>query len=136
MGTPARAGDGVVKEQEDHRSDDGYNQVPHGASVILHTDHAQNEPAKDSADAKLIASNTKVSVSVDKDNKIYLNGQEIGVLQLADKVAQELADKPPDERVVLLKIHKETLAATFNPIMEAVSLSGGEVLHVIDEEMK
>ena len=97
--------------------------------------HIQWEPAKD-ADTKLVTSNTKVSISVDKDNKVYLNGQQIGIRELSDKVAQELGDKPPSERVVLLKIHKETLAATFNPIMEAVSQAGGEVVHVIDEDLK
>lgn len=96
--------------------------------------HIQWEPAKD-AETKTVSSNTKVSISVDKDNKVYLNGQQIGIREMADKVALELGDKPPSERIVLLKIHKETLAATFNPIMEAVSQAGGEVVHVVDEEV-
>jgi len=35
---------------------------------------------------------------------------------------------------VLLKIHKDTLASTFEPIMEAVSQAGGDVVHVLEEE--
>jgi biopolymer transport protein ExbD len=91
------------------------------------------EPAKDSG-TKLVSSNTKVSISVDRDNRVYLNGQQIGVREIADRVGRELGDKPQAERIVLLKIHKETLASTFNPIMEAVSQAGGEVVHIVDEE--
>ncbi len=78
--------------------------------------------------------NAQVSVTVDKDNKVYLNGQQVGLRDLAEKVATLLGDKPPAERSVILKIHNETLAATFEPIMEAVSAAGGEVVHVIEEE--
>ncbi len=78
--------------------------------------------------------NPQVSITVDRDNKVYLNGQQIGLRDLAEKVAALLGDKPPTERSVVLKIHNETLAATFEPIMEAVSQAGGEVVHVIEEE--
>jgi biopolymer transport protein ExbD len=78
--------------------------------------------------------NPLISVTVDRDNRVYLNGQQIGLRDLADKVAALLGDKPPTERSVVLKIHHETLAATFEPIMEAVSQAGGEVVHVIEEE--
>jgi biopolymer transport protein ExbD len=94
--------------------------------------HIQWEPAKASG-TKAVA-NAKVSITVDKDNKVYLNGQHVGLREIADRVALELGDRPPTERTVVLKIHKETLAATFEPIMEAVSQAGGEVVHVIDEE--
>jgi biopolymer transport protein ExbD len=95
--------------------------------------HIQWEPAKDAGSIKQF-NNVKVSITVDKENKVYLNGQQVGLMGLSDKVAQELSDRPPSERTVLLKIHKETLSATFEPIMEAVSNAGGEVVHVIDEE--
>jgi biopolymer transport protein ExbD len=84
----------------------------------------------------MVAPTTKLSVSVDQDNKVYLNGVPIGIRELSAKLSQELGDKPTTERMVLLKVHKETLASTFNPIMEAVSAAGGEVVHVIDEEVK
>jgi len=78
--------------------------------------------------------NPQVSITVDRDNKVYLNGQQIGLRELAEKVSTLLGDKPPTERSVVLKIHNETLAATFEPIMEAVSQAGGEVVHVIEDE--
>ena len=94
--------------------------------------HIQWEPVKDIG-SKQVA-NAKVSITVDKDNKVYLNGQQVGIREIADKVALELSDRPPGERTVLLKIDKNTLAATFEPIMEAVSQAGGDVVHVIEEE--
>ncbi|MDB5306114.1 MAG: Biopolymer transport protein ExbD/TolR [Gemmataceae bacterium] len=92
------------------------------------------EPAKDTG-AKTIQ-NAKVSITVDKHGKTYLNNsrEPVGQRDLADRVTQELGDKPPPDRIVLLKIHKDTLASTFQPIMEAVSQAGGEVVHVIEEE--
>ena len=94
--------------------------------------HIQWTPVKD-VGAKQV-SNAKVSITVDRDNKVYFNGQQIGIREMADRVGQELGDKPASERTVLLKIDKNTLAATFEPIMEAVSQAGGEVVHVIEEE--
>ena len=96
--------------------------------------HLQWVPAKASETKQF--TNAKVSITVDNNDKVYLNGEEIGIRGLADRVARELGDKPPAERIVLLKIHKDTLAKTFNPIMEAVSQAGGEVVHVLDEEQK
>ena len=94
--------------------------------------HIQWEAAKahDTQQAK----NARVSVIVDKDNKIYLNGQQVELSRLADLVTIQLGNNPPEFRTVLLKIHKETLASTFEPIMEAVSEAGGEVIHVLEEE--
>ena len=94
--------------------------------------HIQWAPAKDVGAKQVL--NAKVSITVDRDNKVYLNGQQIGIREMADRVGQELGDKPASERTVLLKIDKNTLAATFEPIMEAVSQAGGEVVHVIEEE--
>ncbi|MCE9567712.1 MAG: biopolymer transporter ExbD [Planctomycetes bacterium] len=99
--------------------------------------------------------NAKVTVTVDKgqvildqngkptmkdgkpergEPRLYFNGQQVGMRDLTEKVAAALGDKPPTERIVVLKIHNETLASTFEPIMEAVSQAGGEVVHVIEEE--
>ena len=94
--------------------------------------HIQWTPVKDVGAKQVL--NAKVSITVDRDNKVYLNGQQIGIREMADRVGQELRDKPASERTVLLKIDKNTLAATFEPIMEAVSQAGGEVVHVIEEE--
>ena len=94
--------------------------------------HIQWEAAK--ANDTQQAKNARVSVIVDKDNKIYLNGQQVELSRLADLVTVQLGNNPAEFRTVLLKIHKDTLASTFEPIMEAVSEAGGEVIHVLEEE--
>lgn len=94
--------------------------------------HLQWEAAK--AKATKQVQNSRVSVTVDKDNKLYFNGQEIGLRQLAAAITNELGTEQGADRVVMLKIHKETLAATFEPIIEAVSQTGAEVVHILEEE--
>jgi biopolymer transport protein ExbD len=76
----------------------------------------------------------KVSLTVDKDGKVYLNGKQVGLMNLTALVAAELGDSPPGERTVLLKIHKDTLAATFEDIIAKVSEAGGEMVHVVEDE--
>ncbi|HEX3151828.1 MAG TPA: biopolymer transporter ExbD [Gemmataceae bacterium] len=93
--------------------------------------HIQWQPAK--AKETQQAKNARVRVSVDQNSKVYLNGKEIGIRNLAEQVAIFLGDNH-ENRTVLLKIHKDTLASTFEPIMEAVSQAGGDVVHVLEEE--
>jgi biopolymer transport protein ExbD len=77
---------------------------------------------------------SRISVVVDENGKIYLNGTNMGVGQLAGAIQTMLSDQKAGERVVLLKIHKDTLAATFEKIIEAVSQAGGEVMHVLEND--
>lgn len=69
-----------------------------------------------------------------KNPKVYLNGKQVGLMNLTDLVAKELGDSPPGERTVLLRIHKNTLAATFEELIAKVSEAGGEMVHVVEEE--
>lgn len=94
--------------------------------------HIQWEAAKarDTQQAK----NSRVTVTVDRNDDIYLNGQPVELRSLSDMVAVQLGNNPPENRTVLLKIHKDTLASRFEPIMEAVSQAGGDVVHVLEEE--
>ena len=75
-----------------------------------------------------------VSIVIDRDNKLYLNGRELGVSDLANRVEKQLGQRPAGERIVMLKIHKETLAQRFEPVIEAISQAGGELIHVVDEK--
>ena len=80
------------------------------------------------------AGHSIVSVVVDKDNKLYLNGQELGIAQLGGRIESLLKNRPAGDRTVLLKIHKEAQAQRFEPIIEAVSEAGGELVHILEEE--
>lgn len=82
------------------------------------------------------AGHSKVSIVVDKDNKLYLNGGEIGVGQLAGEIQDELGDLPAGERIVLLKVHQEILAQRFEPVIEAISEAGGDLVHIVEDEKK
>ena len=75
----------------------------------------------------------KVSVLVDTENNLYLNGQQVGVASLARQIQGQLGDLPAGERTVLLKVHRETLAQRFEPIIEAISEAGGDLVHVVEE---
>jgi biopolymer transport protein ExbD len=80
------------------------------------------------------AGHSKASVLVDKDGKTYLNGQPTSIGQLETLIDGILTDSPPGDRTVLLKIHADTVAQQYEAIFEAVSKSGGELVHVVDEE--
>jgi biopolymer transport protein ExbD len=94
--------------------------------------HLEWNPAK--AENLESARYAKVSVLIDKDSKLYLNGQQIGTSQLAGSIERNLEGVPAGERTVLLKVHSETTAVMFEPVIEAISEAGGDLLHVVDEE--
>ncbi len=80
------------------------------------------------------AGHAKVSILIDTEDKLYLNGQEIGVAQLAERIRETLGDAPPGERNVLLKVDRETTAVRFEPVIEAISEAGGDMVHILEEE--
>ena len=76
----------------------------------------------------------KVSIVIDKDRKLYYNGQLIGISQLKGDVEHGLKDSPAGQRGVLLKIDKDTPAQVFQPVVEAVSQAGGELMHILEKK--
>ena len=82
------------------------------------------------------AGNASVSVLVDSKNKLYLNGQEIGISLLSGRIEALLKKAPAGKRTVLLKVHQEVMAQRFEPILEAVSEAGGDLVHILEENKK
>ena len=80
------------------------------------------------------AGHSVVSVLVDSENKLYLNGRQIGIASLAASIENLLGDRPPGERIVLLKVHSETHAQRFEPVIEAVSEAGGDLVHIVENQ--
>ncbi|MHC4167502.1 MAG: ExbD/TolR family protein [Planctomycetota bacterium] len=80
------------------------------------------------------AGHSVVSVLVDSENKLHLNGRQIGIANLAASIEQLLGERPAGERTVLLKVHAETHAQRFEPIIEAVSEAGGDLVHVVENQ--
>jgi biopolymer transport protein ExbD len=75
----------------------------------------------------------KVSVLVDTDNRLYLNGRQVGMSQLSQQIGELLGDAPAGQRTVLLKIHREVQALYYEPVIEAISEAGGDLVHVLEE---
>src|SRR5438874_3540129 len=67
--------------------------------------HLQWQPAQ----SRLVRAteHTRVSVVIDNQNKLYLNGGEIGVSQLAGRISELLGNAEAGQRLVKLKVHKE-----------------------------
>jgi biopolymer transport protein ExbD len=76
----------------------------------------------------------KASIVIDKDNRLHLNGREIGIAQLADGIEELLGNAPAGERIVTLKVHKEILAQRFEPVIEAIGEAGGDLVHILEEK--
>ena len=94
--------------------------------------HLQWDPAKTKNVEPSGAS--KVSLLIDKNNKVYLNGQPIGIAQIAARISEELGDLPSGERTVLLKVHREVPALYFEPVVEAISEAGGDLVHILEKQ--
>ena len=94
--------------------------------------HVNWQPAK----TKVLenAGHSKVSIVIDKENDIYLNGKQVGVAQLAPAIEETLADTPAGERGVLLKVDKDSTALHFEPVIEAISEAGGDLVHILEKE--
>lgn len=76
----------------------------------------------------------KVSIVIDAESKYYLNGQQVGIAQLAPQIEQILVGSTGEDRRVLLKVHRNATANHFEPIIEAVSEAGGTIMHVLEEK--
>lgn len=75
----------------------------------------------------------KASVLIDSGSRLYLNGRQVGVAQLAREIGQLLGDAPAGQRTVLLKVHREAQAMHYEPVIEAISEAGGDLVHVLEE---
>lgn len=78
----------------------------------------------------------KVSVLIDNDNKLYLNGQPLGQVQLASRIEALLGNAPGGQRIVLLKVHKDATAMYYEPVIESISEAGGDLVHVLEERKR
>ena len=96
--------------------------------------HIQWTPAK--AENLKASGYTKVTVTIDKDQKLYLNGMELSEGQLSGRIESNLGNAPAGQRKVMLKAHQDCTAAKFEPVIEAISLAGGELVHVLEDRKK
>ena len=69
--------------------------------------------------------NAMVSVVIDTENKVYVNGAHVGMGELAGRIEERLAGYPVGDRKVRLKVHDRATAQYFEPVIEAISQAGG-----------
>jgi biopolymer transport protein ExbD len=81
------------------------------------------------------AAGHRASIVIDEESKLYLDGKEISVSSLAGALNERLGNAPAGQRVVLLKVHNATLAQRFEPVIEAISEAGGDLIHILDKKV-
>jgi biopolymer transport protein ExbD len=69
--------------------------------------------------------NSQLSVSVDEEGKVYLQGEEISINSLKFEVEYYIADK--DDKTVKLKIDKNLKQEQFGDVFLELSNSGAEI---------
>jgi biopolymer transport protein ExbD len=94
--------------------------------------HLKWKPA-DAVDLEA-AKYAKVSVIMDHEQKLYLNGQQVGESELASLIEKNLGNTPAGERYVLLKCDRDVTALRFQPVLEAVGEAGGDLIHVLNKK--
>jgi biopolymer transport protein ExbD len=95
-------------------------------------DHIPWKPAV--SDEVVQADAAIATVTIDTDHKLHLNGQPIAPAALAPALQQVLGQRPVGQRQVHLKIDREAPAPTFEPAIEAISMAGGEIVHILEPE--
>lgn len=94
--------------------------------------HLQWDPAR--AENLQQSGFSQVSVVIDNENKLYLNGQQTGQAMLQGSIETILGNSPTGSRTVLLKVHKDAVHRLFAPVIEAISKAGGELVHIVEDE--
>jgi len=95
-------------------------------------DHIAWEPAV--AEDVAPTGSTVATVTIDKDHKLYLNTKSIDVAALPGALEQLLGNNPAGKRPVHLKVDRTAPAPVFEPAIEAISMAGGEILHILEPE--
>jgi biopolymer transport protein ExbD len=94
--------------------------------------HVQWQPAQ-LEEVEMVAS-PLASVAIDTGFQTYLDGKLIANEDLAPALAQILGETPAGQRNVFLKVHRETKASHFEPVIAAISEAGGDLIHILEPE--
>ncbi len=95
-------------------------------------DHIPWKPAI--ADDTVQAAGTIATVTIDTDHKLHLNGKAFAAPALAAALQQILGQRPAGQRQVHLKVDRDAPAPSFEPVIEAISEAGGEIVHILEPE--
>jgi biopolymer transport protein ExbD len=87
-----------------------------------------------SADIDLVGEG-RITVLIDEDGVIYLNGQKAGSPQAVEASVSELVEGKgtPKERMVVFKCDRDVDKAVFEPVLDAIARAGGTIVAVGEE---
>jgi biopolymer transport protein ExbD len=94
--------------------------------------HVQWQPAR--LDPVEMAGTPRASVAIDTGARVFLNGEPVAADQLAARLGAILGDTPAGDRRVFLKVHRETDARHFEPVIQAIAEAGGDLVHILEPE--
>ena len=77
-----------------------------------------------------------VSVIIDADGELYLNGMKTGVGTIKEEVSYLLGSRKQGERLVFFKIDRNAKAAKFEPVYEQIAAAEGELILILDPRPK
>jgi biopolymer transport protein ExbD len=76
----------------------------------------------------------RVTVVIDTDGKIYMNGNQKSETELSVAISDELGGAGPGRPRRVLNVDKDVTAPRFEPVIEAISQAGGELIHIVEDE--
>ena len=65
------------------------------------------------------------TVTIDENGETYLDGDPMPISMLGDKLKERVARKQSEDRLVVLKCHKEVKSAYYIKVIEQISGAGG-----------
>lgn len=96
------------------------------------TSHIRWQPAKVTKVSPAVSA--AAEVALDANHRLFLNGRETGSSQLGEQLKRILGERPAGQRSVHLKVDRSVKAQHFEPAIEAISLAGGEMVHILEED--
>lgn len=77
---------------------------------------------------------SNVSVVINDENKIFINGQETGASALSGQIEIQLKGVVGKDRVVQFKFHKEAPVSIIEPVFEAIGKAGADAFMIVEKE--
>lgn len=81
-----------------------------------------------------LAPNTEnlVSIIIDKDNQVYIDGHAVSQSAVGTAVAEQLGNRPAGQRQVIIKIDRNVPEKVFGQVMLDIGDAGGELFRVLE----
>lgn len=71
-------------------------------------------------------------VTIDVEGQLYFNGIKTNLDRLPGQLQSALVSEDPEQRKIMLSVHKSITAPQFEPVIQAIAEGGGNLVHVLD----